>query len=592
MAETKIQIVLQALDQTRNQISHVTSQLRTLEGAGGKVTASMRGSATAVSGLRTALGPIAAAVTAAFSVSAILSFSRQVLNAIDNLKDFSEEVGVAIETVAGLEFGASLSGINQGQFQQGMRTFSANISEAAEEGSRMDQVFQTLGVTVRDANGQLRPTAAILEDVADQFSLYADGADKAKMAQELFGARASRFVTLLNSGREGLRAYTEEFARLTGGDIAAAAQTADQFNESLTRLQTIASGLVITLANEFLPEITALIQQFTTSTQTAETFRAAVNTIIAVVRVASMAIADMADKIGLVGRVAGRLSAGDFRGAAQEIADTWERGVNRQLEMTNELLDLINGKTRRAAAGVKDATRAMDARPQMPRVPKEEKEQQIKQQKEIRDSEFAINQQRLAATSDMFANMARAAQAFGKEGFAAYQAFAIAAAVIDTAKAAIAAYAAVVGIPYVGPVLAPVAAAAAIAAGAAQIAAIRGASPGFAEGGYTGDGGTHEPAGVVHRGEFVLPAQSVARYGPAFFEQFMPGGVARSPAVDFRTRLPQYATGGLVAGTKPSSTSVNVVMVRNRQELREVLAKEGPKVMVDYLNKRSNRIRV
>ncbi len=42
------------------------------------------------------------------------------------------------------------------------------------------------------------------------------------------------------------------------------------------------------------------------------------------------------------------------------------------------------------------------------------------------------------------------------------------------------------------------------------IAAATGA---FAEGGYTGGGGKYEPAGVVHRGEWVMPQETVNRYG-------------------------------------------------------------------------------
>lgn len=36
---------------------------------------------------------------------------------------------------------------------------------------------------------------------------------------------------------------------------------------------------------------------------------------------------------------------------------------------------------------------------------------------------------------------------------------------------------------------------------------------GFAEGGYTGPGGKYQPAGVVHRGEYVIPADAVRRLG-------------------------------------------------------------------------------
>jgi len=48
------------------------------------------------------------------------------------------------------------------------------------------------------------------------------------------------------------------------------------------------------------------------------------------------------------------------------------------------------------------------------------------------------------------------------------------------------------------------------AAGAVAVMAALGS---FAEGGYTGSGGKYEPAGVVHRGEFVVPANVVSRMG-------------------------------------------------------------------------------
>jgi TP901 family phage tail tape measure protein len=47
--------------------------------------------------------------------------------------------------------------------------------------------------------------------------------------------------------------------------------------------------------------------------------------------------------------------------------------------------------------------------------------------------------------------------------------------------------------------------AAQIIASFAQIKSLIGSKTGFAEGGYTGDGGKYEPAGVVHRGEYVVP---------------------------------------------------------------------------------------
>lgn len=47
----------------------------------------------------------------------------------------------------------------------------------------------------------------------------------------------------------------------------------------------------------------------------------------------------------------------------------------------------------------------------------------------------------------------------------------------------------------------------------------------FAEGGYTGDGAKYQEAGVVHKGEFVMPAETVKAYGKDFFQSFMDGSV-------------------------------------------------------------------
>jgi hypothetical protein len=44
------------------------------------------------------------------------------------------------------------------------------------------------------------------------------------------------------------------------------------------------------------------------------------------------------------------------------------------------------------------------------------------------------------------------------------------------------------------------------------VAAARAGVQGFAEGGYTGDGGKYEPAGIVHKGEFVINKENTSKF--------------------------------------------------------------------------------
>ncbi|MBS0427609.1 MAG: phage tail length tape measure family protein [Proteobacteria bacterium] len=63
---------------------------------------------------------------------------------------------------------------------------------------------------------------------------------------------------------------------------------------------------------------------------------------------------------------------------------------------------------------------------------------------------------------------------------------------------------------------------------------------GWADGGYTGDGGKYDPAGIVHAGEFVINAESVKKLGVGFLEKLNRRGYADGGYV---TRL---ATAGTV----------------------------------------------
>lgn len=76
-------------------------------------------------------------------------------------------------------------------------------------------------------------------------------------------------------------------------------------------------------------------------------------------------------------------------------------------------------------------------------------------------------------------------------------------------------------------------------------------SIGFASGGYTGNGGKYEPAGTVHRGEFVFTKEATSRIGVSNLYKLM-RGYANGGSVGNLSA--GYANGGLVGG----STSVNI----------------------------------
>lgn len=196
------------------------------------------------------------------------------------------------------------------------------------------------------------------------------------------------------------------------------------------------------------------------------------------------------------------------------------------------------------------------------------------------------NAANLHSMDTLWTNLAALQSSKNKDMARIGKAAAIVQTTIKTYEAATSAYAAMAGIPYIGPVLGAAAAAAAIAAGLANVQAIKSQSAGFMTGGYTGNGPLDEPAGVVHGQEFVVNAASTQRYRP-LLEQINSGSSIASGATATKQKTSEGG-GGIVVNIENHGTSktfetqqvsANEVRIIARDEARAMIAKEVPNVV-------------
>ncbi|MDD4348596.1 MAG: hypothetical protein PHF70_05765 [Opitutales bacterium] len=121
------------------------------------------------------------------------------------------------------------------------------------------------------------------------------------------------------------------------------------------------------------------------------------------------------------------------------------------------------------------------------------------------------------------------------------------------------------------------------AAGAVAVMAALGS---FADGGYTGPGGKYQPAGVVHRGEYVIPAEAVSRLGVDYFDAIAGGLMGPSP--DVTNAAGSGSSGFGVAAGQPQS----IIMVDDsRSSIRKAWeSTEGKRHIIRTVRGQSHRI--
>jgi hypothetical protein len=201
------------------------------------------------------IGAAAAGAAAALGIATV----RNVANAADEMAKLSQRTGVAVEDLGRLSHAANLSGVSQGELTTSLTRLSRAMQDASNGTGTATQAFSRLGVSVTDAEGNLRSQADVMSDVADRFARMEDGATKTALAQEIFGRSGANLIPMLNQGSQGLKQMGDEAERLGLVFDEKTTKAAEQLNDNLTRLR----GAVQGAAREFSGPIIGALARFT-----------------------------------------------------------------------------------------------------------------------------------------------------------------------------------------------------------------------------------------------------------------------------------------------------------------------------------------
>lgn len=256
MTQDRAQLLITAVDQTRSAFDSIRGNLSKLGDESNRVKGMLAG-----------LG-------VSLSVAGFATMIKSAIDAADQLNKLSQKIGISVEALSTLRFAAQLSDVSLETLQKGIKGLSQNITEAKTGIGDGAQVFDALGISVRNADGSMKSTEAVLLQVADVFANLEDGAVKTALAVKLFGKSGMDMIPFLNQGAAGINQLTTEAERLGLKLTTETARSAEAFNDNLTALKASSSSLGIALARDFLPELTNITNAMREAANEAGTLKA------------------------------------------------------------------------------------------------------------------------------------------------------------------------------------------------------------------------------------------------------------------------------------------------------------------------------
>ena len=248
------------------------------------------------------------AAGAATATVGLIALTKSSIDAADNLLALSKTANVSVETLGGIGFAASQAGSDLEGVAGSLGKLNLKIAEAARGEKEASNAFEKLGISVTDADGNVRQADKVLLDLADRFSSYEDGPEKAALANAVFGKSYGSILPLLNDGGKALQDNIEYYQRLSGVTTETALQ-ADQFNDTLGKINLASGQLGRTLAAELLPTLQLVADEVLKTAENSEFFATAAAGVKTVLDTLVIVAANVAFVFAGVGREIGGIAA-------------------------------------------------------------------------------------------------------------------------------------------------------------------------------------------------------------------------------------------------------------------------------------------
>jgi cytochrome c556 len=207
------------------------------------------------------------------------------INNMDDLSKAAQRVSLPTEQFSALVYAGKLADVSLGTLQTSLGRLTKAQADSLKSTSEQAKVFGALGISATDASGKLRSSYDVLLDFADAFKRQEGSPEILAAGLKIFGRNFQEIIPLIKDGSDGLRSAADEAGALGQIISTETGKAAEDFNDNLTRLNTVVSGLGNAIAAELLPDLVKLTDEFVASAKEGVQFKSTAEEIANVIRV-------------------------------------------------------------------------------------------------------------------------------------------------------------------------------------------------------------------------------------------------------------------------------------------------------------------
>lgn len=212
-----------------------------------------------------------------FSAGLVVRSIKNTLDYADSIDKASQAAGVGAEFLQEFRFAAEQSGVSITGADDSLRRFNRRLGEFANSGGGpAADALESLNISIRDADGNLRSTEDVFTDVVAGLEGVETAAQRSALAAQLFGDDfGPKLVTLLDQGTAGIERLRDT-ARETGAILSEeVVRDAVAAKDAMNELGTAADGVKNQFILQLAPALTDIARAMNQAARDAGLLQAA-----------------------------------------------------------------------------------------------------------------------------------------------------------------------------------------------------------------------------------------------------------------------------------------------------------------------------
>jgi hypothetical protein len=158
-----------------------------------------------IKGSFNALKTAFAGIGISFGIQKIVQFGQAVIDMADEIKDVSDNIGISTTFLQQFQRVVSMSGGSVEDATKALEKLSVKMGEAVSGNATALQAFTDLGISLVDANGNLKSVEQIMMELSDVMMRAPSDIDRSRIAIDLMSKTGIHLVGTLKDGSEALQ---------------------------------------------------------------------------------------------------------------------------------------------------------------------------------------------------------------------------------------------------------------------------------------------------------------------------------------------------------------------------------------------------